>query len=375
MKKIKIFFFIYRLGGGGAARTLLNIVNYIDKSKFDVTLVTLNFDYDYDQFVHEDVRFVKLRTNRLRSSIFELAKLLKKEKPDILFSTVLTYNIVAILAKLLSLTKTKVVVREAALLGGTSKKENFKLVVAGLLYKFANKVIALSYGVKDNLIHRYKVRENKIDVIYNPVDLVHINHEMKQPLTNEINTIIHSYDKVLVTAGRFVKEKDQHTLLRAFAKVKDINNSCLIVLGEGELEMSLKKEAKDLRIDDHVYFVGFQENPYAIFKQADLFVLTSTTEGFGHVLVEALATETLVVSTNCKPGAEEVLDNGKYGLLCEVGNVNDVAEKIAQAMRYCEEERQHVITLGVQRANEFHAAKVVSQYEAMFQQVKGVNNE
>lgn len=375
MKKIKIFFFIYRLGGGGAARTLLNIVNYIDKNKFDVTLITLNFDYNYDQFVHEDVRFVKLRTKRLRSSIFELAQLLKKEKPDILFSTVLTYNIVAILAKILSFTKTKVIVREAALLGGTSKKENFKLAVAGRLYTFTTRVVALSYGVKDNLMHRYKVPENKINVIYNPVDLVHIHAEMNQPLSNEINTIMERYHKVLVTAGRFVQEKDQHTLLRAFAKVKDVDNSCLIILGEGELEASLKKEAKDLQIDDRVYFVGFQENPYAIFKRADVFVLTSTTEGFGHVLVEALATETIVVSTNGKPGVEEVLDNGKYGLLCEVGNVNDVAEKLTQAMNFCEEERQQAITLGMERANEFHAAKIVSQYEAMFQQVKGVNNE
>src|SRR5699024_8681939 len=112
--------------------TLLNIINYIDKDKFEPILVTLDFEYDYDQFVHPDVTFVKLKTKRLRSSITLLAKLLKKERPAILFSTVLTYNIVALLAKIISFTKTKVIVREAALLGGASKKENMKLKLAGL---------------------------------------------------------------------------------------------------------------------------------------------------------------------------------------------------------------------------------------------------
>src|SRR5699024_3000034 len=137
MKKIKVIFFIYRLGGGGAARTLLNIVNYIDKDKLELILVTLDFDYDYDQFVDSHLTFVKLKTKRLRSSIGELAKLLKKERPDILFSTVLTYNIVALLAKLISFTKVKVIVREAALLGGSSTRENLKLKGAGLLYRTA----------------------------------------------------------------------------------------------------------------------------------------------------------------------------------------------------------------------------------------------
>src|SRR5699024_7529150 len=124
--------------------------------------------------------FVKLKTKRLRSSIRELAKLLKKERPDILFSTVVTYNIVALLAKIISFTKVKVVVREAALLGGASTKENIKLKIAGLLYRTAAKVISLSYGVKENIVKRYHVPQDKIKVIYNPVDLQHIETEMNK---------------------------------------------------------------------------------------------------------------------------------------------------------------------------------------------------
>src|SRR5690625_6507073 len=78
VKRLKIMFFFYRLGGGGAARTILNIVNHLDQSKFEPILVTLNFTYDYERYVHDHVRFIKLPTKRLRSSIRPLAKLIRK---------------------------------------------------------------------------------------------------------------------------------------------------------------------------------------------------------------------------------------------------------------------------------------------------------
>src|SRR5699024_11050034 len=115
----------------------------------------------------------KLPVKRLRQGIVPLSKLIRDEKPDILFSTVPNYNTIAILAKLLSRTKTKLIVREAAYLGGTMR-ENIKLKMYGLLYRLSDRVIALSEGVKHNLTSRYHVNNDKIDVIYNPIDLTHI---------------------------------------------------------------------------------------------------------------------------------------------------------------------------------------------------------
>src|SRR5690625_4689558 len=144
---------------------MINIVNHLDRNKFEPILVTLDFTFEYDAFVKEDVTFIKLDTKRLRSAIMPLAKLLRKEQADILFSTIPNYNTIAILAKLLSRTKTKIIVREAAFLGG-SLKENIQLRSYGLLYRFAKKVIALSAGVKENLVARYGVKDKHIQVIY-----------------------------------------------------------------------------------------------------------------------------------------------------------------------------------------------------------------
>ena len=372
VKKKKIMFFIYRLSYGGAARTMMNIVNHLDRDKFEPILVTLDFTFDYEQYVKDDVIFIKLNTKRLRSSIVPLAKLIRKEQPDVLFSTIPNYNTIAILAKLLSRTKTKVVVREAAYLGG-GFKENLKLRSYGLLYKLADKVVALSQGVKDNVITRYRVNPNKIKVIYNPVDVEYIEKAMVQPLSPDHQSLFTTNKQTIVSVGRLVKEKDQATLLRAFQSVLEQVPSKLIILGEGELETSLKALAKQLKIEDSVHFVGFQQNPYAFFYQADLFALTSKTEGFGHVLVEAMATETPIVSTRCVPGGEEVLQNGKYGKICDVGDDEAIATNIIKVLQYNHEDRMNMISLGKERVSTFSAKQIVSQYEQLFLEILNHN--
>src|SRR5699024_8641789 len=219
------------------------------------------------------------------------------------------------------------------------------------------------------LVQRYKVHPNKIQVIYNPVDLDHIReHVAKGQIATEHQPIFSGDTKVIVTAGRLVQDKDQQTLIQAVAKVQKRLPVDLVILGEGELEATLKQQAKDLEIENHVHFIGFQSNPYIYFEQADVFVLSSLREGFGHVLVEALATGTPVVSTNCKPGAEEVLNGGEFGKLCEVGNATDMAAAIIDVLTRNQEETEEIIQKGKQRAEQFAAKRIVKQYESVFQQ-------
>jgi len=354
------------MGGGGAARTMLNIINHLDRSKFKPMLVTLDFSYTYETYLREDVEFIKLPVQRLRQAIIPLAKLIRQEKPDLLFSTVPNYNTIAILAKILARTKTKLVVREAAYLGGTTK-EDLKLKIYGLLYRMSNRVVALSEGVKQNLILRYHIREDQIKVIYNPVDLKHIKNESEKSVEDQ-----HLFDedgKVIITAGRLVKEKDHESLLKAFARIDRKINAHLIILGEGELEAKLKKLAKQLEITDRVSFIGFKQNPYAYIKRADVFTLTSTTEGFGHVLVEALALGVPVVSTRCNPGAEEILGEETYGMLSEVGDVSALSQNLEQALELTDDEREKITSKGKKRAKEFAAERIVEQYEELFLEI------
>lgn len=358
------------MGGGGAARTLLNIINNIDRTKFTPVLVTLDYDGSYEKYINEDVKFIKLKTKRLRSAILPLSKVIRQQKAELVFSTIPNYNIIALLATMLSFASAKNVVREAAYLGG-SAKENIKLRFAGLLYKRASKVIALSKGVKKNIINRYKVNSDKIDIIYNPVDIEGIQHMMtKDDVAVAHKAIFKSSDKTIITAGRLHRDKDQKTLLKAFKSVKEnYQDSQLFILGEGELESDLKQLSVDLNIDDSVHFAGFQHNPYAYFKHADLFVLSSVREGFGHVLTEAMAAGTPVVSTKARPGAEEVLDYGEYGYMCEPSDAAALADGITHMMALSGSETDKIIEKGLKRAEEFHVNKITRQYEQMFTDV------
>ncbi|HEX6593676.1 MAG TPA: glycosyltransferase [Bacillota bacterium] len=368
MEKKKVLFFIYHLGAGGAARTMLNVLNHLDRTTFTPILVTLNFPGDYEAYLKRDVKFIKLEVKRLRSAIFPLAKVIRNEKPHLVFSTIPVYNTVAILARLFSFTRTKNIVREAAYLGGNFST-NVKLRLVGCLYRLSSQVISLSKGVKENLVKRYKVPAKKIQVIYNPVDLDNIRkHVANGEIAAQHQHIFTSDRKVIVTAGRLVQDKDQQTLIEACAKVNERLPIELVILGDGELKETLQRRAKDLHFEDHVHFIGFQSNPYIYFEQADVFALSSLREGFGHVLVEALATGTPVVSTNCKPGAAEVLNHGQFGKLCEVGQANDLAKAIVDVLTQSEEETKQMIQKGKQRAEQFAAKRIVKQYEAVFQQ-------
>ncbi|MFD2760939.1 glycosyltransferase [Lentibacillus juripiscarius] len=374
MEKKKVLFFIYQMGSGGAARTMLNIINNLDRTRFTPILVTLNYDGDYEEYVKPDIKFIKLRTKRLRSAIFPLAKVIRNEKAAIVFSTIPNYNTIAILAKLVSFTRAKNVVREAAYLGGDFST-NIKLMMYGLLYRLSSKIIALSKGVKDNLVNRYKVSAKNVDVIYNPVDLEGIEHNIQTgQIADEHQSIFNDNAKVMITAGRLVKDKDHKTLLNAFAKVNTRLHAKLVILGQGELEQSLKEQAKKLNIADKVFFIGFQRNPYIYFRHADLFVLSSIHEGFGHVLAESLAAGTPVVSTYCKPGAAEVLNHGEFGVMCEVGDAEDMAAKIYETLTLNEEQLTRMIEKGKKRASDFAAKAIVKQYENTFANTIGEYN-
>lgn len=369
MKKIKVLFFIYQMGAGGAARTLLNILNNLDRDKYEPTLITLDYMGSYESEVKEDIAFQKLPTQRLSRSVFKLAKIIRNKEIDLVFSTIPRVNTISILATKLSFTKAKCIVREASNLDG-NWIDRLKLRGFGLIYKFADQVISLSEGVKENLVKRYKLKPEEIKVIYNPVDLNAIAKKIATDELSEEHKELFTKDKKnIVTAGRLVDQKDQKTMIRAFAKVKETIAARLIILGEGPLEESLRQTARQLGVEADVHFIGFQNNPYLYFEAADLFVLTSRFEGFAHVLAEALATGTPIVSTNCKSGPSEVLDNGKYGRLVPVGDTEALVEEMVTLLSLAEEPLHDIINKGYERAKFFNAPDIIKQYESVFEDV------
>lgn len=175
-----------------------------------------------------------------------------------------------------------------------------------LAYSKADQIIANSEDTKNDLISHGVVPAHMITVIGNPV-LPPVYEELA------IEPIEHSwlsdgkFDTIL-TVGRLHRQKNQAMLIRAFANVAVTRDRLrLIILGEGEERENLLALAMRLGVCQKMDIVPFRENPYPFYKNADLFVLTSDWEGFGNVLVEAMACKTPIISTHCAGGPQTTL--------------------------------------------------------------------
>jgi glycosyltransferase involved in cell wall biosynthesis len=137
---------------------------------------------------------------------------------------------------------------------------------------------------------------------------------------------------VIIGAGRFQRQKDFPTLLRAFSLLRGSRPCRLVLLGEGGGQRKLEGLISELGLTSDVDLPGFQANPYPFLARADLFVLSSVWEGSPNVLTEAMALGTPVVSTDCPSGPRELLDGGKYGPLVPVGDVEALAAAMANTL-------------------------------------------
>lgn len=189
------------------------------------------------------------------------------------------------------------------------KNEKILRLLICKIYNKADKIVALSNGVKDDLLLNFSIKSDKLDVIYNPVDIEYINSLKDEELERKYKKIFNDKDYTIITSGRLAYQKGQWYLLRAFKNItKTIDNINLVILGEGELGNELRQMAKNLNIQNKVHFLGFQSNPFKFIKSSDLFVFTSLFEGFGNVITESMACGTIVVSSDCKSGPKEILN-------------------------------------------------------------------
>ncbi|GEL07224.1 glycosyltransferase [Salisediminibacterium halotolerans] len=358
----KIMFYIYRLGGGGAERTIVNIINNIDINKFDVILViSTNEGNDYINLLRKDIKIICLYVKRLRNSIPKLKKSIKNEEPDLLFSTINENNIILLLSKVLTFKDIPVIVREANNRGASGRVNIINKIVTKFLYnKFSSQVVALSNGVKEDLISNFQIDKEKLNVIYNPVEIEYIQKKASEKIDFDFDN-----KKVIVSVGRLTEQKDFFTLIRAFKIILEKEDAKLIILGKGPQKVELINLCKSLNIEENVIFEGFKSNPYKYIKKADLFTLTSKWEGFGHVIVEAMSLGIPVVSTDCQSGPREIIKNNEYGVLVPVTDYKSLAKEMTLLLQD-ETRNDYYRNKGLERANKFKAQEVTVLYEELF---------
>ena len=202
-----------------------------------------------------------------------------------------------------------------------------KKFLTKMIYKNVS-IIACGSIAKDTFVKNYKIDEKNIIVI---------NNAIKKETKKNIKVNLEKYSikscKKIAYIGRLSKEKGVNLLIDSMPIIfKNIDDVCLIIVGEGPLEAELKNKVKKLNIEKKVLFFGYQSEIQSIIQQIDLVVLPSYTEGLPLTPIEAFANGKPVVAT-AAGGTVEIVEDGKNGFLVPVGNVEVLADKIQKVLQ------------------------------------------
>ncbi len=328
----RVAIYLPSLGGGGAERITITLALALARSGHDVDLVVADARGPYLGEVPASIRLIDLRKRRVASSLPALAAYLRRDPPDVLLSGMGHANLIAIIARRLAGGTTRVVVTEhnSILRGLDTPKGRVIKWLMRRLYRSADTIVCVSEGIARELHDLLGLPNDKLRTIYNPVDIDGIRaratHRPDHPW------FAAGQPPVVIGVGRLTAQKDFGTLLRAFAQVRAHRAARLVILGEGEDEAALVRQAAALGIAEDVAIPGFQSNPYAWMASSALYVMSSAWEGLPGVLLEAMACGTPIVSTDCRTGPGEILEAGRWGRLVPVGEATALAHAMVAAL-------------------------------------------
>ena len=261
---------------------------------------------------------------------FKIMRTIQKEKPHVVYSSVMYLN-TKILPFRSLFPKTRFVVRCENYLFTFNKKQH---AFIKLTYHLADAIIAQTKEMADELVKQMHIEREKITVLQNPVDCELIDKKIaegKNPYPNNGR-------KHFVASGRFAYQKGFDLLIRAFHEVtKERDDVDLYIIGStdyqnGEVYQEIIRFAEEHGIQDLVHCVGYQSNPYVYIKYADCFVLSSRVEGLPNALVEAMYLKRPVVSSRCLPIIDRMIEDGVNGYKVEVGDDNGLADAMEKAV-------------------------------------------
>lgn len=321
-------FYMPHLRTGGAERVTVNLANHFAQRGERVLMVLDRRDGALLQALDAEVELISLDAPRTLAALPRLMRLLKARRPGVLLSGI-TYNSpIAILAAKLSGAGTRVAVAEHTVLSQELMERGLRDRAAippllNLAYRGAAAILCPSAAIADDLAKLCHIARERIDVLANPV----VGDDIaRRAAARPDHPWFADSIPVFVAAGRMTPVKDFPTLIEAFALARSKRPARLVLLGEGQLRPALQDRVRSLNLGDAVQLPGAVADPVPYFARAAAVVSSSRYEGFGNVLVEAMACGTPVVSTDCPGGPREILDGGRYGALVPVGDVGALAQ-------------------------------------------------
>lgn len=320
MKK-RILFFIPDLRSGGAEKVLVNLLNHLNRNKYEISLLTLFDEGVYKQYLKQDVTYQYIFKRVFRGNTYLLKlftpkflyKLFVKEQQDILVA-----YLEGIPSRVFSGCDDQSVKKVSWIHTEMASPEKFmgpyRSFAEGInCYQKYDAIVGVSHTVIESFKKGTGIAEN-LYVKYNTVETEQIREKSYEPVEDVI------FDESVMnvcSVGRLTKLKGYQRLLTLHKKLLEEGISFhLYILGQGEYKAKLVKYIKANHLANSVTLLGFKDNPYKYVRQADLFVCSSYEEGFSTAVTEALIVGTPVITTLCS-GMQELLDHGKYGVIVE----------------------------------------------------------
>ena len=276
-----------------------------------------------------------LNKNKVSLMLFKIINILRKSKPDIVFSAGDHLNAIVLLAGILTNSKSKFSCSSRVTPFDTYSQKIFskswflKIIMKLVMHK-AN---VLSCVSKD-MVGQYKkiFNNSKHLAIYNIVKSEETMMKMGEKLQDN-EEIYFKKKYTLITAGMLERWKRHEDLITAFSIFKHKEECNLIILGEGSKKNVLKNQIKNLNLQKSVFLLGEVTNPLKFFSRSDIFILSSEVEGMPNVLIEAMMCGCTPVSTDCPTGPKEIIKNNVYGYLVPVGNPELMSKALESAIK------------------------------------------
>ena len=370
----KLIFLMRDFSIGGGERFTVSLMNSLDRSRFEVIVIVLDDTGPFKAELATDIRVISLSDSQGNALQFlpkliklslRLRAIIRKLRPDLVIGTrwflslvaaLIIHDIHSIKARLFLINHIPV---QAIFSRSTRLVAPIKRWITASLFRRADRVIAITDFMRNQLIEILNLAGEKVVVVHNGLSLESTVSDAN--ISADKTNVAAPY---IVSVGRLEYEKGFDLLIDAFEAVAEQLPHSLVIVGDGSQRKSLERKVELANLSGRVFFSGEQHNPYPTMKHGDFLVVPSRCEAFSYVVLESLALELPIISTDCE-GPVNILANGEYGLLVKKSEVKGLAGAILQfATDPGLKDSFRVKSLS--RAMEYSSDKMIREYETLF---------
>lgn len=350
--KGKISIFLPNLKGGGAEKSMAILANSFYEKGYSVDLILAKKTGPFLDLLKPGINCFDFNSDSVFKTIIKLINYIRVYSPQVLLTAINYVNLTAILAKIVSRKKFRLIISERN--NNFSRKikltDGLKPFIVNILikflYPFADSIIAVSKELASEVKKNIIFNKSKVTYIYNPIILNTYKSENKFSIS----------EPYIIAIGRLEKQKNYLLLIKAFKRLQKHTNSKLLILGEGSKRDEIEKMINQLGLSHQVIMPGFVLNIRPYLEKAKMLVLSSNYEGLPTVLIEGLLAGTPIVSTNCPTGPYEILEGGRWGRLVKPNDVNSLYQGMLETLNDKNPPN------GINRAKEFSVENSVKGY-------------